>query len=276
MRQSAIFVSIVLSALPAFALDEKPLLAQGGMEFGFRFGGDATYQLLDGSWNTTDAATPGVPLAWSSEATFKYGMSDRSDLEIVLPWVYRDKDYATLEGRADGYGGFDRAHLAAKIRLTKSVESGLTFGFSFPLGHEKVVGFNPEWGFTLGTYGGYRKGIWSADALATWSTTPKSSSGFQPGDVTLLTARTGVQLDEGVAPNFGLSYSYVDKSVLGKSTGIPLTGMVAVSKIVATPGCVLLLDEEWSLDVRVPVVVAGANTHAAAGLSVGIVGYFEP
>jgi hypothetical protein len=24
------------------------------------------------------------------------------------------------------------------------------------------------------------------------------------------------------------------------------------------------------------VVVAGANTHAAAGLSVGIVGYFEP
>ncbi|MEK7394147.1 MAG: hypothetical protein AAB214_16435, partial [Fibrobacterota bacterium] len=185
------------------------------------------------------------------------------------PWVYRDKDYATLEGRADGYGGFDRAHLAAKIRLTKSVESGLTFGFSFPLGHEKVVGFNPEWGFTLGTYGGYRKGIWSADALATWSTTPKSSSGFQPGDVTLLTARTGVQLDEGVAPNFGLSYSYVDKSVLGKSTGIPLTGMVAVSKIVATPGCVLLLDEEWSLDVRVPVVVAGANTHAAAGLSVG-------
>jgi len=275
MRLSAIYFSVVLSALPAFALDEKPLVAQGGMEFGLRFGGDATYQMLDDSWSMYSAPTPSAPLVWNSEASFKYGMNENSDLEVVLPWAYRTKDYALLEDRTAGYGGFDRMHLAAKIRLAKT-GAGLVAGFSFPLGHEKVVGFNPEWGFTLGAFGGYRKGIWWVDGLSSWSTTPKSSSGFQPGDVTNLLARTGVQLDEGVAPNLAVSYTYTDKSVLGKSTSTPKTGMVPVTKILAIPGCILQLDEEWNLDVRVPVVFAGANTHASAGLSLGIVGYFEP
>ena len=235
-----------------------------------RAGFDATYQMLDDSWNFSSATSPNPPVVYSTEAVFKYGMNERSDLEVSLPWAFRDKDYATLEGRTASYGGFDRIHLAAKIGLVKS-GAGLVAGFYFPLGHTKIVGFNPEWGFTLGAFGGYRKGLWWADGLTTWSTTPSNSSGFQPGDATQLLARGGVQLDEGVAPNFAIAYNLVGKSSQdGKDIG------KSVQKITATPGCLLQLDEEWTLDVRLPVVVSGANTHATAGLSLGIVGYFEP
>lgn len=271
MRQSVVYRTVLLAVLPVFALDEKPVLAQGGMEMGLRLGFDATYQMLDDSWAMSSAQTPGVPVAYSSEAYFKYGMNEKSDLEVVLPWAFRDKDWTRLEGRDDSYGGFDRLHLAAKIRLLKKGSSGLIAGFSFPLGHEKVVGFTPEWGFTLGTFGGYRKANWWVDGVGTWSTTPKNTDGYQPGDVTLLTARGGLQLDEGIAPDFALSYAMTGRpSTKGVDEG------VTVHKITAIPGCQLSFDEEWTLEVRLPVVVGGANTHASAGLSLGIVGYFEP
>lgn len=270
MRIQVIFRSILLVSLPALALDEKPLLEQGGMEFGFRFGFDATYQMLDESWNFSSAPSPSAPVAYGSEAVFKYGMNEKSALEISMPWAWRDKDYASLENRTASYGGFDRVQLAAKIGLAKT-GAGLVAGFYFPLGHQKIVGFNPEWGFTLGAFGGYRKGIWWADGLTTWSTTPKTSSGFQPGDMTQLLSRGGVQLDQGVAPTLAMSYNHWGSATQdGKETG------ESVHKIAVTPGCLLQLDEDWSLDVRLPVVVAGANVHASAGLSVGIVGYFEP
>jgi hypothetical protein len=270
MRTKVIFRSILLVSLPAFALDEKPLLEQGGMEFGFRFGFDATYQMLDESWAFSSAQSPSAPVAYASEAVFKYGMNERSVLEVSLPWALRDKDYASLEGRTESYGGFDRIQLAAKIELAKT-GAGLVAGFYFPLGHQKIVGFNPEWGFTLGAFGGYRKGSWWADGLTTWSTTPQTSSGFKPGDMTHLLARAGVQLDQGVAPTFAMAYQHVGSATQNdKETGLE------VHRITATPGCLLQLDEEWTLDVRLPVVVGGANAHASAGLSVGIVGYFEP
>lgn len=270
MRTQVIFRSLLLVSLPALALDEKPLLEQGGMEFGLRFGFDATYEMLDESWNFQDATSPSPPVAYATEASFKYGMNEKSDLEVTLPWAYRDKDYARLENRTASYGGFDRIQLAAKIGLAKT-GAGLVAGFYFPLGHQKIVGFNPEWGFTLGAFGGYKKGNWWTDGLTTWSTTPENSSGFQPGDRTQLLARGGVQLDQGVAPTLAIGYDLVGSSTQkGKETG------VSVHRITATPGCLLQLDEDWNLDVRLPVVVAGANTHASAGLSVGIVGYFEP
>jgi len=265
-----IFSSLLLASLPALALDEKPLVEQGGMEFGLRFGFDATYQMLDESWNFHSATSPSAPVAYASEATFKYGMNEKSDLEVSLPLALRDKDYAKMEGRTASYGGFDRIQLAAKIGLAKT-GAGLVAGFYFPLGHEKIVGFNPEWGFTLGAFGGYKKGLWWADGLTTWSTTPENSSGFQPGDMTQLLARGGIQLDQGVAPNLALAYNLLGSSTQdGKETGD------AVHKITVTPGCLLQLDEDWTLDVRLPVVAAGANVHASAGLSVGIIGYFEP
>lgn len=271
MRQSVVYRSLLLAAIPVFALDEKPVLVQGGMEMGLRLGFDATYQMLDDSWAMSSAQTPSAPVAYASEAYFKYGMNEKSDLEVVLPWALRDKDWASQEGYDDSYGGFDRLHLAAKIRLLKKGTAGLIAGFSFPLGHTKVVGFTPEWGFSLGTFGGYRKANWWIDGLGTWSTTPKNSDGFQPGDVTLLTARGGMQLDEGIAPDFGLSYVATGRpSTNGEDNG------PAVHKITAIPGCQLMFDEEWTLEVRLPVVVSGANTHATAGLSLGIVGYFEP
>ncbi len=246
------------------------MVPNGGMEFGFRAGADVTYQMADKNWEETNATSPTAPVAYSTEAYFKYGMNDRSDLEISLPWYFYDKDYALLHDRTESFGGFDRAHLAAKIGLGKT-GTGLVAGFFVPVGQEKIVGFKPEWGFTLGTFCGYRKGTWYADGLATWSTTPKSSSGFQPGDVTVMMARGGVQLDEGVAPNFALNYSFTGRS----NTNDVASGEV-VHKILATPGCLLQLDEDWTMDVRVPVVVMGANVHASAGLSVGIIGYFEP
>lgn len=270
MHIQVIFRSLLLVSLPALALDEKPLLEPGGMEFGLRFGFDATYQMLDNSWNFQNATSPSAPVAYASEAVFKYGMNEKSDLEVTLPWASRDKDYAVLENRTASYAGFDRIQLAAKIGLAKT-GAGLVAGFYFPLGQEKIVGFNPEWGFTLGAFGGYKKGIWWANGLTTWSTTPKTSSGFQPGDMTQLLSRGGLQLDQGVAPNLALAYSLMGSPTQnGKETG------VAVHKITVTPGCLLQLDEDWSLDVRLPVVVAGANVHASAGLSVGILGYFEP
>lgn len=246
------------------------MIEQGGMEFGLRFGGDATYQVLDESWDFSDATSPSAPVVYSSEAVFKYGMNEKSDLEISLPSSFRDKDYASLEHRTAAYGGFDRMLLAAKIGLGKT-GAGLVAGFFFPLGHERIVGFNPEWGFTLGAFGGYRKRNLWVDGLTTWSTTPANSAGLKPGDVTALLSRGGIQLDEGVAPTMALAYSLV-----GSSTTNGHENGKSVQKITATPGCLLQLDEEWNLDIRVPVVVAGANTHASAGLSVGIVGYFEP
>jgi len=270
MRIQVILSSLLLASLPALALDEKPLIEQGGMEFGLRLGFDGTYQMLDDSWNFHDATSPSAPIAYTSEASFKYGMNDKSDLEVTMPWAFHDKDYASLENRTASYGGFDRIQLAAKIGLAKS-GAGLVAGFYFPLGHEKIVGFNPEWGFTLGAFGGYKKGIWWADGLTTWSTTPQNSSGFQPGDQTQLLSRGGLQLDQGVAPNLALVYNLLGSPTQnGKTTGS------TVQKITAIPGCLLQLDEDWTLDVRLPVVVAGANVHASAGLSVGIVGYFEP
>ena len=268
MRTFGIQHLLLLSALPVLALDEKPLVAPSAMEFGFRFGGDVTYQLADKDWNQSSATTPSAPVEYSSDFVFKYGMNPSSDLEVTLPWVFRDKDYALSEGKQSSYAGFDRMTLAAKIKLGKT-GAGLVAGFAFPLGHEKVVGFNPEWGFTMGAFGGYRKGPLWVDGLTTWSTTPKNSAGFQPGDVTFLSSRAGIQLEEGVAPNLGLSYGYTGRSATkGVASG------AAVHKIVATPGCLLQFDEEWTLDVRVPVVVAAANSHASAGLSLGIVGFF--
>ena len=261
---------VLFSSLPSFALDEKPVLPEGAMEMGLRFGADATYQMLDDSWSMHSATSPGAPVAYSAEAWFKYGMNDKSDLEVVLPWAFRDLDWAKMEGRSESYGGLDRLHLAAKIRLMKG-GPGVVAGFSFPMGHTKVVGFEPEWGFTLGTFGGYRKAAWWADGLATWSTTPENSSGFKPGDVTNLQARGGVQLDEGVIPDFAISWS-----MTGKSSTHDVEQGLEVQKIVAIPGCQLQLDEEWTLEVRVPVVFAGTNTHASAGLSLGVVGSFEP
>jgi hypothetical protein len=45
--------------------------------------------------------------------------------------------------------------------------------------------------------------------------------------------------------------------------------------VTALPGCILQLDEDWNLEVKVPVVFAGRNTYGTAGLSLGIVGSFE-
>ena len=262
---------LILSSLPVLALDEKPLLQPGAMEAGVYSRYDATYQMLDGSWNYYSAPSPSAPTSFGLTGSFKYGMNESSDLEVVIPWVLRDADWSVLQGRKRSfYTGFDRIDLTAKIQLAKW-GAGPLAGFSFPLGNERVVGFSPEWGFTFGGWGGIHRANRWIDGLATWSITPKNSSGFRPGDRQLALFNAGIQLDEGIAPTFGMQW---DRQGVNDSSG--RSRGVERQRIQALPGCVLQLDEDWNLEVKVPVVFAGRNTYGTFGLSLGIVGSFEP
>jgi len=266
-----LLLTVFLTSLPVFALDEKPLLAQGDMEAGLYTRVDGTYQMLSPKWGYYSAPTPTAPISLGMDATFKYGMSESSDLEISMPWVFRDADWAK-EGqpsRDDWYTGFDRIALVAKVDVSKT-GVGPLFGFDFPLGNEKVVGFDPEWGFTFGGWGGYHKANRWIDGYATWSVTPQTSSGYRPGSQQVAMFNTGVQLDEGVAPTFGMQWNRFGSN--------SLKGVVETDEqqsFTASPGCILELDEDWNLEVKVPVVFAGRNTYGTAGLSLGIVGSFE-
>ena len=264
---------LLLSSLPVLALDEKPILQPGVMEGGLYSRFDATYQMLGPRWNYYSAPSPSVPTSWSVTGAFKYGMNESSDLEVTVPWVLRDGDWAYLQGRKHSYyTGFDRVDLAAKIQIAKS-GAGPLAGFSFPLGNTKVVGFEPEWGFSFGGWGGIHRSNKWIDGLATWSITPKNSSGFRPGDRQKALFNAGLQLDEGIAPTFGVQW---DRQGVNDSSGHRPGKSKEQQRVQAIPGCILQLDEDWNLEVKVPVVFTGRNTYGTAGLSLGIVGSFEP
>ncbi len=262
---------LILSSLPVLALDEKPILQPGAMEGGLYSHFDATYQMLDGGWSYYSAPSPSAPTSFGMNGAFKYGMNESSDLEVVVPWVLRDADWAYLQGRRHSfYTGFDRIDLSAKIQVAK-LGAGPLAGFSFPLGNERVVGFSPEWGFTFGGWGGIHRANRWIDGLATWSITPQNSSGFRPGDRQLALFNAGLQLDEGVAPVFGMQW---DRQGVSDSSGH--SRGIERQRIQALPGCILQLDEDWNLEVKVPVVFTGRNTYGTFGLSLGLVGSFEP
>ncbi|HOX50954.1 MAG TPA: hypothetical protein PKY05_05670 [Fibrobacteria bacterium] len=264
-------LAICLLPVSVFALDEKPLLSAQSFEGGLRLTSVGTYYVVDDNGDFQDAAVPTLPTSTSMEATFKYGMSENSDLEVVLPWVYRDKDWALLEGRKkESYAGCDRLSLAAKIGILK-YPAGLIGGIDVPVGHTKIVGFDPDWGFFGGVWGGYRKGIWWVDGVATWGVTPENASGFKPGDRQSVVANGGFQLEGGVAPQLGFTYQRTGQTQQdGKSIGLE------VSAFRVEPGVVLELDEDWRLDVKVPTVLAGRNSFVNTGLSVHVIGNFEP
>ncbi|MBK9579875.1 MAG: hypothetical protein IPK50_16885 [Fibrobacterota bacterium] len=230
-----------------------------------------TYYVADDNGDFQAARVPTLPTSTGMEATFKYGMSESSDLEVVLPWVYRDKDWSLLEGREkESYAGFDRLSLSAKIGILK-FPCGLIAGFDFPVGHAKVVGFDPDWGFFGGIWGGYRKGAYWADGVATWGVTPENAKGFKPGDRQAVGVNAGWQLEGGVAPQLGFSYDRTGSMQQdGKSKGSDHASLQAL------PGAVLELDEDWRLDVKVPTVLAGRNSFVSTGLSVHVIGNFEP
>lgn len=265
--------SNVLLLLPfsAFALDEKPLLSEQSMEGGLVTGFAGTFMVLDDAGQFQDATVPSLPTSWTFAGTFKYGMSESSDLEIVFPWIYRDKDWAELQGRErSGLMGFDRLSLSSKISLFKR-PFGLLVGFDVPMGHAKIVGFDPEWGFKGGLWGGYRRGAAWVDGLGIWGVTPENQNKFKPGDRQTILANAGYQFEGGVAPQFGVTWSREGKtSVNGKETG------VSAWSLQLEPGAVLELDEDWRLDVKVPTVVAGANRFATTGLQIHLIGNFEP
>lgn len=265
-----LLATLLLSSIPALAVDEKPLLQPGSMEFGFVSRYDVTYQMLDGGWGYYSAPSPGAPSSWGMNAEFKYGMNESSDLEVTVPWVLRDGDWAKLQGRKRSYyTGFDRVGLTAKIQLGKT-GVGVLAGFDFPLGNEKVVGFNPEWGFSGGVWGGLHRNSKWIDGLATWGITPSNSSGYRPGDKQVALFNAGIQLDEGVAPQFGIQWDRVGRA---QSNGSD-TGLVH-QRVQAIPGVILQMDEDWNLDVKVPVVFTGKNTYGTAGISIGVIGSFE-
>ena len=271
MDTKSLRIALFLAVVPVFALDEKPLLSQGSMEASLTGSVDGAFQMLDDSWGFLSAPTPSAPMKWGLEAGFKYGMNDQSDLEITFPWELRDADWAQMQGHEHSYyTGFDRLDLSAKIQVGKW-GAGPLAGFSFPIGNTRVVGFEPEWGFTFGVWGGRHAANRWIDGLATWSVTPENSSGFKPGDRQHVVASAGIQLDEGVAPTFALRWDREGKaSNSGKNTGVERQVFQAV------PGCILLLDEDWTLETKLPVVFAGRNTFATAGLSIALVGSFEP
>jgi hypothetical protein len=241
------------------------------MELGFTTRYDSAYQMLDGGWGYYSAPTPWPPGSFGESVQFKYGMNETSDLEVVVPWVLRDGDWAKMQGRSRSYyTGFDRVELSAKMQLGKS-GAGVIAGFDFPLGNEKVVGSSPEWGFGFGLWGGIHRANKWVDGLATWSITPQNSSGYRPGDKQVAIVNSGIQFDEGIAPQFGLQW---DRTGQAQSNGSD-TGLVH-QRIQAIPGVILQLDEDWNLDVKVPVVFAGKNTYGTVGLSVAIIGNFEP
>jgi hypothetical protein len=277
MKQHSLWTLALLSALPALALDEKPLLSQGSMETSLTAKADGAFQALDQDWNMYSIPTPSAPMRWGMTAGFKYGMNDQSDLEIVLPWELRDADWSQQQGRSHHYyTGFDRMDLSAKIQVRK-LGFGPLAGFSFPLGNTKVIGYEPEWGFTFGGWGGYHKGNRWIDGLATWSITPENSSGLKPGSSQNLLLTAGIQLDEGVAPTFGFQWQrQAAGSLNGSTKGLSQWQSEEHQSGTLIPGCVLQLDEDWNLETKVPVVYSGRNAFATVGLSLTLVGNFEP
>ncbi|MBK8803946.1 MAG: hypothetical protein IPN71_18215 [Fibrobacteres bacterium] len=264
-------VAIALLPLSVFAVDEKPLLSAQSYEGGMRLHMQGTYLVADNNGDFQDAEVPTLPTSTSMEATIKYGMSENSDLEVSMPWIFRDKDWALLEGREkESYAGFDRVTLAAKIGIMK-YPFGLIAGFDFPLGHAKVVGFDPDWGFFGGVWGGYRKANAWVDGFATWGVTPENAQGFKPGDRQVAVVNGGIQLEGGVAPQLGFSYSRKGLTQQdGKSKGSDWASLQVL------PGAILELDEDWRLDLKVPTVLAGRNSFVSTGLSVHVIGNFEP
>lgn len=264
-------LAICLLPISVFAVDEKPLLAAQSYEGGVRLRMQGAYYVADVNGDFQDAEVPTLPTSTGLEAVFKYGMSESSDLEVVLPWVYRDKDWAMLEGRdKESYAGFDRATLAAKIGILK-YPFGLLAGFDLQLGHAKVVGFDPDWGFFGGFWGGYRKGNWWVDGYGIWDLTPENAKGFKPGEKQTILANGGLQLEGGVAPQFGFSWTRTTQTQQdGKKIGFEHAALEVL------PGAILELDEDWRLDVKVPTVVAGRSSFVTTGLSVQLIGNFEP